>query len=393
MKRAIGRYGAIAAIVILLPWILLGTLLEGFVNRVEPVPLPSLEPRAQALHSTSLVADLHADSLLFGRDLLERSDTGHVDLPRLQEGGVGLQVFAVPTVVPFGMNIHRTELGRLDLLTLAGIAQLSPTAWLGPTGRALHRAEKLRDFARASNDALLLLETRADLERLLAARAQGAEVTGALLAIEGAHALESKPENLQRLFEAGYRMIGLTHFFDNEFGGSAHGVEKGELTPLGRETIQEMERLGIVLDVAHLSPTAVDEALDLATRPVVFSHGGVRGTCDNPRNLSDDHVRRIAEGGGVIGIGYWETAVCGVNPADVARALVYVVDLVGADHAALGSDYDGGVTVGFDTRHVAVITQALIDAGLGDAEIRKILGENVVRVLSSTLPPAGTAPH
>ena len=91
MKRAIGRYGAVAAMVILLPWILVGLLLEGFVNRVEPVPLPSLEPRVQALHSTSLVADLHADSLLFGRDLLERSETGHVDLPRLQEGGVGLQ--------------------------------------------------------------------------------------------------------------------------------------------------------------------------------------------------------------------------------------------------------------------------------------------------------------
>ena len=305
MKRAIGRYGAIAAIVILLPWSLLGLLLEGFVNRVEPVPLPSLEPRVQALHSTSLVADLHADSLLFGRDLLERSDTGHVDLPRLQEGGVGLQVFAVPTVVPFGMNIHRTELGRLDLLTLAGIAQLSPTAWLGPTGRALRRAEQLRDFARASNDALLLLETRADVERLLAARAAGAEVTGALLAIEGAHALESKPENLERLFEAGYRMIGLTHFFDNDYGGSAHGVEKGGLTPLGRETIARWSAWASSSTSPTSRPTAVDEALDLATRPVVFSHGGVRATCDNPRNLSDAHVRRIAEGGGVIGIGYW----------------------------------------------------------------------------------------
>lgn len=393
MKRVIGRYGAMLAIVLFVPWLLIALLLEGFVNRVDPVALPAIGPRARSLHSTSLVADLHADSLLFGRDLLERSETGHVDVPRLHEGGVGLQVFSLPTIVPMGMNIHRTERGRIDLLTLAGIAQLSPTAWLGPAGRSLYRADQLRDYARASSGALLLIETRADVERLLAARAEGGEQTGALLAIEGAHALESKPENLVRLFEAGYRMIGLAHFFDNDYAGSAHGVEQGGLTALGRETIQEMERMGIVLDVAHLAPRALDEALDLAERPVVFSHGGVRGTCDNPRNLSDAHVRRIAEGGGVIGIGYWETAVCGRTPADIARALAYVVDLVGADHAALGSDYDGGTTVGFDTSGVEAITQALVDEGLPDSQIRKVLGENVVRLLSRTLPPAGTAPH
>jgi membrane dipeptidase len=388
-RRTAARYGAIAAILVALLWLALALQLEGFINQVDPVPLPAISLRARALHDTSFVADLHSDSLLFGRNLLERSSLGHVDLPRLQEGGVGLQVFSLPTIVPFGLNIERNERPGLDAITIAGLAQLSPTAWLGPTGRALYRAGRLRDYAKASDGSLLLIENRADLEHLVAARSEGGKITGAMLSIEGAHAMEADPENLQVLFDAGYRMIGLTHFFDNEYGGSAHGVDRGGLTELGRETILEMEKLGIIVDLAHLAPTAIDEVLGIVTQPVVVSHTGVRGTCDNQRNLSDEHIRRIAAGGGIIGIGYWETAVCGRTPADVAKALAYVIRLVGAEHAALGSDYDGGTTVGFDTSALPALTQALIDEGLSDSEIRKVLGENVLRVSSRTLPPAG----
>ena len=388
-RQAAARYGAIVAVLVALLWLVLALQLEGFINKIEPTPLPEISPRARALHDTSFVADLHADSLLFGRNLLERSALGHVDLPRLQEGGVGLQVFSLPTIVPFGLNIENNERPGLDALTIAGLAQLSPVAFQGPTGRARYRAGQLRDYAKASDGQLFLIENRADLDRLLAARAEGGEIIGALLSIEGAHAMKAKPANLQVLFDAGYRMIGLTHFFDNRYAGSAHGVEKGGLTELGRQTIARMEKLGIIVDLAHLSPTAIDEVLDLVTRPVVVSHTGVRGTCDNRRNLSDDHILRIAKGGGIIGIGYWETAVCGRAPADIAGAIAYVVRLVGADHAALGSDYDGGTTVGFDTSALPALTQALIDEGFSDGEIRKILGENVLRVFSQILPPAG----
>ena len=385
------RYASIFGAILVLGWLYLGLRLESWVNVVAPERLPEVGPIAEALHGTSFVADLHADSLLFGRDLLERSTMGHVDLPRLQEGGVALQVFSLPTIVPYGLNIESNAGDGLDMLTLAGVVQLSPTALLGPTGRALHAADRLADFAAASDGEFVVIRIRADLAALQDARAAGADVTGALLSIEGAHAMESDPENLGRLFDAGYRMIGLTHFFDNDYAGSAHGLERGGLTPLGRETIRKMERLGITLDLAHLSPRAVDEALDLSTRPTVFSHGGVRGTCDNRRNLSDDHVRRIAEGGGVVGIGYWEWAVCGTSMQEVARALAYVVRLVGADHAGLGSDYDGGTTVGFDTSQLAALTQALLDEGLTESQVRKVMGDNVLRVLAANLPPAGRA--
>jgi microsomal dipeptidase-like Zn-dependent dipeptidase len=119
---------------------------------------------------------------------------------------------------------------------------------------------------------------------------------------------------------------------------------------------------------------------------VVFSHGGVVGTCDNPRNLSDEHVRAIAAGGGVVGIGYWKMAICGTELQHVVAAIRYVIDLAGDDHVGLGSDYDGATSVGFDTSALPALTQALLDAGLPESSVRKVMGENVWRVLEETLP-------
>jgi microsomal dipeptidase-like Zn-dependent dipeptidase len=380
--------GAALVAGIALIWVFASWHLERFVNRVEPVRLPEVTPAARALHASSTVIDLHADSLLFRRDLLRRSDVGHVDLPRLREGGIALQVFTTVTVVPVGADIDRTEPPGIDLLSLVDWARLSTCAWRGPLCRALDQAERLRAFAEASQGRLLPIRDLADLANLLERRRSDPQLVGALLGAEGAHAMEGDPANLDALFEAGFRMIGLAHFFDNEYGGSAHGIEKGRLSPLGRSTLLRMEELGILVDLAHLAPAALEEALDLLTKPTVVSHGGVKGTCDNLRTLSDAHVRRIAAGGGVIGIGYWETAVCGTEPRHVADAIRYVVDLVGDDHVALGSDYDGATTVGFDTSRLPALTQAMLDAGLPQESIRRILGGNALRVLESTLPRA-----
>ena len=120
--------------------------------------------------------------------------------------------------------------------------------------------------------------------------------------------------------------------------------------------------------------------------PTVVSHTGVKGTCDNPRNLSDDHVRAIAAGGGVIGIGFFRMAVCGTGPDDIVAAMLHVINLVGVDHVALGSDFDGGVTTAFDVSQLAFVTQAMVDAKLSDEEIVKILGGNTVRVMRQVLP-------
>ncbi len=365
-------------------------LAPGFVeksmNKVTPVAL-KITPRAEALQKTLDVADMHSDTLLWKRDLLSRSDRGMVDLPRLQAGHYGLQVFSSVTKTPKGQNYDANG-GDTDNITSLVMVDLQPMrTWSSLLERSLYHAEKLKGYAANSDGQLWLITTPADLERLIADRRAGKNVIGAMLSIEGLQDIEGKIENLDTLYAAGFRMAGVAHFFDNDVAGSVHGIKKGGLTPLGRQVVARMEKLGMIVDVAHASHASIADILAMATRPVVSSHGGVKGTCDKNRNLTDDEVRGIARTGGVIGIGYWEEAVCGLSPAKVADAIVYVRNLVGIDHVGLGSDFDGAVETGFDASQVAAVTQALIDKGLSDDDIRKVMGGNVLRVLMAGMVP------
>jgi microsomal dipeptidase-like Zn-dependent dipeptidase len=342
--------------------------------------------RAEQLHRTLTVADLHADSLLWDRDLLARGSRGHVDVPRLIEGNVAIQAFTVVTKVPRGLNIERND-DSTDTITWLTIAQRwPPRTWTSLTQRALYQARKLHRTAERSGGKLVILRTAGDLDAFLARRQTGRNLVAGLLGIEGAHALDGDLANLDVLFAAGFRMMAPTHFFDTDIGGSAHGVKKSGLTEMGREMIHRMEAKGMILDLAHASPQVLDEALARATRPLVVSHSGVKGTCNNRRNLSDEHLRGIARTGGVVGIGYWETAVCGRDARAIARAIRYTADLIGVEHVALGSDFDGAIPAPFDTTGLGQITEALLEAGFSEAQIRFIMGENVVRVLRQTLP-------
>jgi microsomal dipeptidase-like Zn-dependent dipeptidase len=379
------------AVVLAAAWVFMCTQGDRFANARVEVPLPAPSPQALTLHDATTIIDLHADSLMWRRNLLSHGSVGHVDLPRLRDGGVAIQVFAAATRVPWNQNFESTDGDAFDALRLAGLVQWTPLLWRGPTGRALWMADKLRDFAAGSDGGIRVVETRHDLDKLLHRRARGRRTVGAILALEGLHAAGDASEHLDELFEAGYRMAAPTHFFDNPYAGSAHGLQKGGLTDVGRAAIARMQALGMAVDVAHLSPAAIDDVLAIATKPVLVSHGGVQGTCPGNRTLSDAHVRGIAKTGGVIGIGYFEGTVCGTEPRHVAEAVRYIVDLVGGDYAALGSDYDGGTTVGFDTGQLQALTQALLDAQLSEATVRKVLGENALRVLRATL-PEGEAP-
>jgi microsomal dipeptidase-like Zn-dependent dipeptidase len=385
MRRLLWRLLiGVAAGVALFFWF--GANLERFVNRVDAVVLPGVTDEALRIHDESLVVDLHADSLLFDRDLSVRSDIGHVDLPRLREGGVALQMFTAATRMPFTFDIHEVDANGSDILTVGFIAQRAPMAGMGPRDRALHQAGKLAELIESSEGAVVPVRTRADLDAAIAAHRENSDVVGVIFGIEGAHALEGDLDNLPVLFDAGVRMIGLAHFFDNEFAGSAHGIEKGGLSDLGRELVTRMETMGIAIDLAHLSPTAINDVLAIAQKPLLVSHTGVRATCDSPRNLSDEHIRAIADTGGAIGIGYFELAICGTNPTKIVAAMKHVIELVGDEHVALGSDYDGGTEVAFDTSQLRALTQQMLDDGLSEESIRKITGENAIRVLRLTLP-------
>jgi membrane dipeptidase len=359
---------------------------EKSMNRTLTSPPYSASERAVELHRKLLVADLHADSLLWARDLLERGTRGHVDVPRLIDANVAVQAFTIVTKTPRNMNIENNT-GDTDNITLLAMAERWPIkAWSSLTERALYQAHKLQSVADRSNGKFTLIRTSADLSAYLDRRAKDPQITAGFLGIEGAHALDGNLDNIDRLFDAGVRMMAPTHFFDNDIGGSAHGVAKGGLTDKGREMIRRMEAKKMIVDVAHASPRTIDDVLAIATRPVVVSHTGVKGTCDNTRNLSDDQLKGIAKTGGVIGIGFWDTAVCGTDAKAVAKAIRYTADLVGVDHVALGSDNDGAVTAPFDITGVVEITDALLQEGFSDEDIAKIMGGNTLRVLKELLP-------
>ena len=343
---------------------------------------------AADLHERLTIVDLHADSLLWGRDLLQRGDRGHVDIPRLVEGNVALQVFAMPTKVPRNLNIDRND-DRTDDIALVALIQGWPAATLRSLlARAEYQADRLRAMSAASGGALTLIRTAADLEGLLTRRRDGERVVGGLLAIEGGHALDGDPANVDRLFDAGYRMVGLAHFFDNAFAGSAHGTTKGGLTTAGREVVERLEAQSILIDLAHASAATIDDVLAIATRPVVVSHTGVRGTADNARNLSDDQLRAIAASGGLVGIGFWPTASGGEDAASIARAIIHACAVIGWTHVGLGSDFDGAVPVPFDSSGLGLLTAALLAEGLDEAAIASVMGGNAVDLLARCLPPS-----
>jgi microsomal dipeptidase-like Zn-dependent dipeptidase len=362
------------------------TVLEMAVNRTRKGPPYAASERARALHRSLFVADMHADSLLWDRDLLARGSRGHADVPRLREGGVALQFFTIVSKTPFVSN-YESNTERANAITLLVMAERWPVrTWDSLKERALYQAHKLDDAAARSGGEFVVIRTAGDLARFAERRKSDSQAVAGLLGIEGAYVLDGDVRNVDALFDAGFRMMAPTHFFDNEWGGSAHGVEKTGLTEKGREMVRRMEARGMLVDVAHASPRTIDDVLAIATRPVVVSHTGLRGVCDNPRNLSDEQARRIAATGGVIGIGFWDAATCGTDARAAARSMRYAANLVGVEHVALGSDFDGAVVEPSDATGVVEITQALMDEGFDDEEVALIMGGNVQRLLSETLP-------
>lgn len=360
-------------------------MVERGMNKVDGLPLIEVSDEARALHDSLTIVDLHSDTLLWNRDLLHRGDRGHVDLPRLQQGNVALQVFSSVTKTPRGQNYDANG-ADTDNITPLVIAQLQPVrTWGSLLERSLYHAQKLDRAVEGSGNRLVSIRGRDDVAGLLGRRAGENNGTGVLFSAEGLQSLEGDIGNLEKLYGAGMRMAGLTHFFDNRLAGSMHGMEKGGLTDLGRETVKRMEAMGMIVDIAHCSHQCVSEILAMATRPVVSSHGGVQATCEVNRNLTDEEIRGVAATGGIIGVGYWEGAVCDTSPRATAKAMKHIRDLVGIEHVALGSDYDGAVTVRFDTSELTQVTQALLDEGFSEEEIRAAMGGNALRVIGEGL--------
>ncbi|KJZ18907.1 dipeptidase [Loktanella sp. S4079] len=367
------------------------TLAPGYVEKgrnavAAHAPYP-ISPQAQALHNRLIIGDWHADTLLWKRSLLDRATRGHVDLPRLLEGNVTLQMFTAVTKSPAGQNYHANDSDSFDNITLLAVGQLwPPRTWNSLLERALYQADRLHRYAAKSNGQLRVITTRAQLDQLLTDRANGMQVVGGLLGIEGAHPLEGDLANLDRLEQAGHRMIALQHFFDNAVGGSLHGQGDNGLTEFGRELVAEIAQRDLLLDLAHSSPQVVRDVLAMTDIPLVVSHTGIHSVCPVKRNFTDDLMMRIAATGGVIAIGYWADVTCDDSPAGIARTIKAAIALLGEDHVSLGSDFDGSVATSFDASELAALTQALLDQDVTELQISKVMGGNMVRVLRERLP-------
>jgi microsomal dipeptidase-like Zn-dependent dipeptidase len=361
--------------------------LEKNMNIVLPHADYSISNEADKLHQTLTIGDLHSDSTLWARNLLERSGRGHVDIPRMREGNVALQMFTSVTKSPRGQNYAENSAEAGDNITLLAIVQRWPLeTWNSLTGRALYQAEKLHQFESSAPEELIVVKSGQQVRELLRRRKTNDPIVGGILGIEGSHALDGKLENIQVLYDAGFRMMGLQHFFDNKLGGSLHGESGVGLTDFGRQAVKQMQRIGVIVDVAHSSEQVVKDVLQLSTGPLIVSHTGFYGNCPSDRNINDELMVSIASAGGIIGVGYWDAAVCDATPQGIIKAIRYGIDLVGVDHVALGSDYDGSIAAPFDTSELAVLTHEMLVAEFSVDEIRKVMGGNMMRFFETNLP-------
>lgn len=386
-KKFWGSLGLLILIAYIIARILVPELLDKKLNRVcIPAPYAASEKAKLLYNSLDFVSDLHSDVLLWDRNINRQHQHGHQDVPRMIQANLALQAFTIVNKVPWGLNFEQNS-GDSDQLTIPFILQGRPIkSWFSLPQRVVTQSQSLDAYSQDSNGKLHVVKNQQDLKRYIKLRKNDKNVTAAFLGIEGAQALEGKLSNLDLVYDAGIRMIGLTHFFDNEVGGSAHGVKQQGLTEFGRKLILAMEQKSIFVDLSHASQKLIDDTLAIATRPILISHTGVKGTCNNVRNLSDRHLQQIAATGGLVGIAMFEKATCGKTAKAIAESIMYTANLVGAKHVALGSDFDGAIEAVFDVTGLVQIVDELLALGMREEDIKLVMGENVKRVLLEYLP-------
>jgi membrane dipeptidase len=361
--------------------------LDKRTNRVNDSTLPVISKQVRTLHEQLFIGDWHSDSLMWKRDLMDQHDYGHVDIPRLQQGNVALQMFTTVTKSPDGINYEANSSDANDNITKLALVSLWPTnTWNSLAERALFQASKALEMASEFPQQVSLITSKSNLSQFILQRQANPQLLGMLLGTEGSHALDGDLKNIQRLFDSGFRMMSLQHFFDNKLGGSLHGESGAGLTEFGLEALKKMQDLGIMLDVSHSSERVVKDVLAFSSQPLLISHTGFYGHCASARNISDALMQQIAAKGGLIAVGYWDGAVCEANVNEIAKAIKYGIELVGSEHIALGSDYDGATSVPFDTSELIYLTQALLDLGLSELQIKQVMGANMLRYLQLHLP-------
>jgi membrane dipeptidase len=328
-------------------------------------------PEARAIHAAHPAIDLHADTLMWtrwlGYDLHARHSPplpraalgGHIDVPRMRDGGMGAQFFGLVSL-PIA---DRTR----------GMARVVD-----------EQIDALEEAIARKPSALRKACVPAEIE---ACEREGA--IAALLGIEGAHALEGDAARIEAFARRGVRYLGLLHFSANEAGFPAYGRGRRDsegLTAWGEELVRRCEAEGVLVDLAHINRRGFLDVCRIATRPPIVSHTGVLGAFEHWRNIDDAQLRAVADKGGCVGVVFYPRYLGGDGLEPVVRHMRHILDVVGEDVPALGSDWDGFIVPTRplkDPSGLPLLTDALLAAGIKERVIGKILRENVMRVLAS----------
>lgn len=387
---------------------LIGLLPLGIAAQETTVSKPPIRvsDRARAIHQNAPVVDGHNDlpwaireteRTLAQFDLSTSQPQFHTDIPRLRQGGVGAQFWSVfvPTSTSAKGNSLTTTLEQIDLVKRMVAAYPTTFGLAGST---------------------------TDIERIC-----GEGKIASLIGVEGGHSIENSLNVLRQLYKQGARYMTLTHSMSLPWADSCSDEEiSGGLSAFGEEVVREMNRMGMIVDLSHVSPACMRQALAVTKAPVMFSHSSARKVADHPRNVPDDVLKLTAENGGVVMINFfpdfvnavdarrsllrsamrkrfnqefsddlerasgelrkWEQAnprsdACDIH--DVLDHIDHVVKMAGIDHVGLGSDYDGVPALPKQLGDVStypVITQGMLDRGYTEEQIRKVLGGNILRV-------------
>ena len=363
--------------------------------------------RARKLHFSSIVLDTHDDTTqrFFSKnfDLGKRNPDGHIDIPRMKEGGMNAIFFSI----------------WIDGRTM------------GPTAiqKALDQIDAVHENVRKNSKDMMFARTAADVRK---AHAEGK--IAALIGVEGGHMIGNDIRMVRVFSDLGVRYMTLSHFYNDEWADSSSDKPAHNgLTDYGKEIVREMNRQGMMVDISHVSDKTFYDALEVSKAPLIASHSSCRAICNHPRDMTDDMIKALAAKGGVIQINYEKSFIdetyrqasekvsggvvamfdqlkkeCGddeeclgkkmqemerkataegklphVSWEKIVDHIDHVVKLVGADHVGLGSDFDGAtMPEGMDDcTHLPKITEALMRKGYRDDDIRKILGGNLLRVM------------
>ena len=335
-----------------------------------------ISDKARKIHASGMLFDGHNDlpwqiwqiggSSFETMDIAKPQPKLHTDIPRLNTSGLKAQFWSVyvPAETDVTGGALLKTLGQIDLVH-----------------KMVKKYPETFELARAADD----------VERI----AKQGKIAS-MMGVEGGHCIENSLQNLKRFYDLGVRYMTLTH--SKTLGWADSATDKptsGGLSPFGEEVIEEMNRLGMLVDLSHVSPGTMKDALKISQAPVIFSHSSARAICDHPRNVPDDVLRLLPKNGGVVMINFYSGFIVPTEElkrdpksrgtlSDVVDHIEHVIKVAGIDHVGIGSDYDGinRTPVGLeDVSRYPAITQELVNRGYDEKAIHKILGGNVLRAL------------